>query len=60
MHGHLPVAGSSAALPGNGEGKALLITTYLTVKAAAHPVITVSLAAGGPGGNQTGGQASSY
>ena len=42
MHGHLPVAGSSAALPGDGEGKALLITKYLTVKAAAHPVITVS------------------
>jgi hypothetical protein len=25
MHGRLPVAGSSAALPGDGEGKALLI-----------------------------------
>jgi hypothetical protein len=48
MRGYLPVAGSGAALPGDREGKALLITRHLTVKAA-HPVITVSVAAGGRG-----------
>ena len=31
MHGHLPVAGSSAALPGDGKGQALLINEHLTV-----------------------------
>jgi hypothetical protein len=34
MHGRLPVAGPSAALPGHSEGKALLIAGHLTVKEA--------------------------